>query len=62
MDHKPKLGGYRKIVKMNESHFAGTPKYRKGRRNGEDPWNGYNKWVFGLTQLAVKGSGLTFHQ
>ena len=43
--NKPKSGGYGKIVKMGESHFAGTPKYGKGRRNGEDPWKDYHKWV-----------------
>ena len=48
--NKPKLGGFGKIVEMDESHFAGTSKYGKGRRNGEDPWKGYNKWVFGLTE------------
>ena len=41
--NKPKLGGFGKIVEMDESHFAGTSKYGKGRRNGEDPWKGYNK-------------------
>ena len=45
--NRPKLGGFGKIVEMDESHFAGTSKYGKNRRNGEDPWNGYNKWVFG---------------
>ena len=48
--NKPKLGGFGKIVEMDESHFAGTSKYGKGRRNGEDPWKGLNKWVFGLTE------------
>ena len=35
---------------MDESHFAGTPKYGKGQRNGEDPWKDFCKWVFGLTE------------
>jgi hypothetical protein len=48
--NKPKLGGYGNIVEMDESHFAGVPKYGKGRRIGEDPWKQWNKWVFGLTQ------------
>ena len=48
--NKPKLGGYGNIVEMDESHFAGVPKYSKGRRIGEDPWKQWNKWVFGLTQ------------
>ena len=34
---------------MDESHFAGAPKYGKGRNLGEDPWKHWNKWVFGLT-------------
>ena len=35
---------------MKESHFAGAPKFRKGRRLGEDPWEEYFKWAFGLTE------------
>ena len=47
--NQPKLGGFGKIVEMDESHFAGAPKYGKGRNLGEDPWKHWNKWVFGLT-------------
>ena len=35
---------------MDESHFAGVPKYGKGRRIGEDPWEDFYKWVFGLAE------------
>lgn len=49
-DNKPKLGGFGKIVEMDESHFAGVPKYGKGRRIGEDPWEDFYKWVFGLAE------------
>ena len=49
----PKLGRYRKNVEMDESHFAGAPKYRKGCRLGGDSWKDNLKWTFGLTE---KGS------
>ena len=48
--NKPKLGGFGKIVEMDESHFAGAAKYGKGRRLGEHPWEGSNKWGFGLIE------------
>ena len=48
--NKPKLGGFGKIVEMDESHFAGAPKFGRGRRLGEDPWKGTFKWAFGLVQ------------
>ena len=48
--NKPKLGGYGKIVEMDESHFAGLAKYGKGRRLGEDPWKEHYKWVFGMVE------------
>ena len=47
--NKPKLGGFGQIVEMDESHFAGAPKYGRGRKLGEDPWKDWHKWVFGLT-------------
>ena len=49
-EHKPKLGGFGKIVKMDESHFTGNLKFGKGRRLGEDPWKNCFKWGFGLTE------------
>ena len=48
--NKPKLGGFGKIVEMDESHFAGAPKFGRGRRLGEDPWENCFKWAFGLTE------------
>ena len=42
----PKLGGFGKIVEMDESYFAGAPKYGKGRRLAEDSWDGFDKWGF----------------
>jgi len=48
--NKPKLGGFGKIVEMDESHFAGTAKFGKGRRLGEDPWEDHFKWAFGLVE------------
>ena len=48
--NKPKLGGFGKIVEMDESHFAGAPKYGKGRRLGEDPWENFHKWTFGMAE------------
>ena len=46
----PKLGGYGKIVEMDESFFPGHPKYNKGRRLGEYSWQDHEKWAFGLTE------------
>ena len=43
----PKLGRYRKNVEMDESHFAGAPKYGKGRRLGGDA-------TFGLTERCSR--------
>ena len=48
--HPLKLGGFGKIVEMDESHFAGAPKYGKGRRLGEKAWKNCFKWSFGLTE------------
>ena len=48
--NKPKLGGFGKIVEIDESHFAGAPKYGKGRRLGEDPWENFHKWTFGMAE------------
>ena len=45
----PKFGGFGKVVEMDESYFAGAPKYNRGRRlctSREDE----EKWVFGLVQ------------
>ena len=35
---------------MDESHFAGAPKYGKVRRLGEKAWKNCFKWSFGLTE------------
>jgi tripartite-type tricarboxylate transporter receptor subunit TctC len=35
---------------MDKSHFSGIPKYGKGRRLGEDPWEDLSKWAFGLAE------------
>ena len=45
----PKLGGFGKIVEMDESYFAGQPKYKRGRRLGTS-WEDDEKWTFGLTE------------
>ena len=47
--HTPKLGGFGKVVEMDESFFPGAPKYNRGRRLGTN-WDENDKWVFGLTQ------------
>ena len=47
--HTPKLGGYGNVVEMDESYFAGAPKYNRGRRLGTT-WEPDEKWVFGLAQ------------
>ena len=46
----PKLGGFGTIVEMDESYFAGKPKYQRGRRLGEKSWEDDQKWAFGLVQ------------
>ena len=46
----PKLGGFGKIVEMDESFFPGKPKYNRGRRLGEGAWKEEEKWVFGMTE------------
>ena len=49
----PKLGGFGKIVEMDESYMPGKPKFNRGRRLGEDSktsWEDNEKWVFGLTE------------
>ena len=49
----PKLGGFGKIVEMDESYFPGKPKFNRGRRLGEDTknsWEDDEKWVFGLIE------------
>ena len=45
----PTLGGYRKIVEMDESFFPGAPKFNRGRRLGTS-WDDEDKWMFGLTE------------
>ena len=45
----PKLGGFGKVVEMDESFFPGAPKYNRGRRLGTT-WEEDDKWVFGLVQ------------
>ena len=47
--NKPKLGGFGKIVEMDESFFAGAFQYGKGRRLGEDSWEDTFMWTLGLT-------------
>ena len=49
----PKLGGFGKIVEMDESYFPGKPKFNRGRRLGEDAkssWEDDEKWVFAMTE------------
>ena len=48
-EHTPKLGGYGKIVEMDESFFPGAPKFNRGRRLGTS-WDDNEKWTFGLTE------------
>ena len=45
----PKLGGFGKIVEMDESYFPGAPKYNRGRRLGTT-WEDNDKWVFGMVE------------
>ena len=49
-ENTPKLGGFGKIVEMDESFFPGVPKYNKGRRLGENAWKDDEKWGFGLVE------------
>ena len=49
-ENTPKLGGFGKIVEMDESYFPGMPKYNKGRRLGEHAWEENEKWGFGLVE------------
>ena len=49
-NNTPKLGGYGKIVEMDESFFPGCPKFNRGRRLGEDSWEDDEKWIFALTE------------
>ena len=52
----PKLGGFGRIVEMDESYFPGKPKYNRGRRLGESEsttWGPDDKWVFGLTERGT---------
>ena len=48
-ENKPKLGGFGKVVEMDESYFPGKPKYNRGRRLGTT-WKDYEKWAFALVQ------------
>ena len=50
LETSSKVGWLRKIVEMDESHFAGAPKYGKGRRLGVNAWKGCFKWAFGLLE------------
>ena len=43
----PKLGGFGKIVEMDESHFAGAPKYGKGGRLDEYAWEAISNGLSG---------------
>ena len=47
--HTPKLGGFGKVVEMDESYFPGASKYNRGRRLGTS-WEEDDKWVFGLVE------------
>ena len=51
-ENTPKLGGFGKIVEMDESFFPGVPKYNKfkGCRLGENAWKDDEKWGFGLVE------------
>ena len=49
-ENTPKLGGFGKIVEMDESFFPGKPKYNNGRRLGDDVYEDDEKWGFGLTE------------
>ena len=42
--HPPQLGGFGKIVEMDESFFPGVPKYGKGRRLGWEDVNELGVW------------------
>ena len=57
--HPPKLGGFGEIAEMDESHFAGAPKYGKGRRLGVNAWKGCFKWAFGLLERGSLDCVLT---
>ena len=46
----PKLGGFGKIVEMDESYSPGKPKYNRGRRLGDGAWEDDDKWMFGMTE------------
>ena len=48
-NNTPKLGGFGKVVEMDESFFPGAPKYNRGRRLGNN-WDEDDKWVFGMVQ------------
>ena len=37
-ENTPKLGGFGKIVEMDESYFPGKPKYNRGRHLGGEAW------------------------
>ena len=49
----PKLGGFGKIVEMDESFFPGHPKFNRGRRLGEGAWQDNEKWVLGMTERGT---------
>ena len=47
-ENSPKLGGFGKVVEMEESYFLGQPKYVRGRGLGtswEDDENGILGWL-----------------
>ena len=48
-ENTPKLGGYGKIIEMDESYFPGAPKFNRGRRLGTT-WEDDEKWTFGMTE------------
>ena len=49
----PKLGGFGKIVEMDECYFPGKPKFNCGRRLGNSKdscWEDDKKWVNAMTE------------
>ena len=48
-DNTLELGGYGKIIEMDESYFPGAPKFNYGRRL-RMTWGDYEKWSFGMTE------------
>ena len=49
-NNSPKLGGFGKVVEMDESFFPGKPKFNRGHRLGEGAWMDDEKWGFALVE------------